>query len=95
YMAGFNRVYYGSRAPLFIGIHFEDWNGGIYMNTSGTAAGNRGSTPARSTDDLPDPEAPRRTSSLFRSRCPTSRSVRSFRPKNMAASACWNGLRPT
>jgi hypothetical protein len=31
YMNGFNRVYYGSRAPLFIGNHFEDWNGGIYM----------------------------------------------------------------
>ncbi|MFJ2903806.1 hypothetical protein [Streptomyces sp. NPDC087212] len=31
YMAGFDRVYYGSRAPLFIGNHFEDWNGGIYM----------------------------------------------------------------
>ncbi|WP_200309182.1 hypothetical protein [Streptomyces adelaidensis] len=32
YMAGFDRVYYGSRAPLFIGNHFEQWNGGIYMN---------------------------------------------------------------
>ncbi|MFF9216124.1 polysaccharide deacetylase family protein [Streptomyces viridosporus] len=31
YMNGFNRVYYGSRAPLFIGNHFEQWNGGIYM----------------------------------------------------------------
>ncbi|MFC7264408.1 hypothetical protein [Streptomyces lutosisoli] len=31
YMNGFDRVYYGSRAPLFIGNHFEDWNGGIYM----------------------------------------------------------------
>jgi hypothetical protein len=31
YMAGFNRVYYGSRAPLFIGNHFENWNGGLYM----------------------------------------------------------------
>ncbi|MEV7249503.1 hypothetical protein AB0N96_13430, partial [Streptomyces cyaneofuscatus] len=31
YTAGFNRVYYGSRAPLFIGNHFEEWNGGIYM----------------------------------------------------------------
>ncbi|WP_416971886.1 hypothetical protein [Streptomyces sp. 4F14] len=31
YMAGFNRVFYGSRAPMFIGNHFEDWNGGIYM----------------------------------------------------------------
>ena len=31
YLAGFNRVYYGSRAPLFIGNHFENWNGGIYM----------------------------------------------------------------
>ncbi|MFJ5558384.1 hypothetical protein ACIQCD_13465 [Streptomyces sp. NPDC093250] len=31
YMNGFNRVYYGSRAPLFIGNHFEEWNGGIYM----------------------------------------------------------------
>jgi len=31
YMAGFDRVYYGSRAPLFIGNHFEEWNGGIYM----------------------------------------------------------------
>ncbi|MET9123123.1 MULTISPECIES: hypothetical protein [unclassified Streptomyces] len=33
YMAGFDRVYYGSRAPLFIGNHFEDWNGGIYMKS--------------------------------------------------------------
>ncbi|WP_037669418.1 lipoprotein [Streptomyces griseus] len=33
YMAGFNRVYYGSRAPLFIGNHFENWNGGIYMKS--------------------------------------------------------------
>lgn len=32
YMAGFNRVYYGSRAPLLIGNHFEQWNGGIYMD---------------------------------------------------------------
>ena len=32
YMAGFHRAYYGNRAPLFIGNHFEDWNGGIYMN---------------------------------------------------------------
>ncbi|MEH0422915.1 hypothetical protein [Streptomyces sp. B21-083] len=31
YEAGFDRVYYGSRAPLFIGNHFEEWNGGIYM----------------------------------------------------------------
>ncbi|MFF7642892.1 hypothetical protein [Streptomyces canus] len=31
YLAGFNRVYYGSRAPLFIGNHFENWNDGIYM----------------------------------------------------------------
>ncbi|MEU0276135.1 hypothetical protein [Streptomyces sp. NPDC006307] len=31
YMNGFNRVYNGSRAPLFIGNHFEQWNGGIYM----------------------------------------------------------------
>ncbi|MEV5597199.1 hypothetical protein [Streptomyces sp. NPDC052496] len=31
YLNGFNRVYHGSRAPLFIGNHFEDWNGGIYM----------------------------------------------------------------
>lgn len=30
-MNGFNRVYNGSRAPMFIGNHFEDWNGGIYM----------------------------------------------------------------
>jgi hypothetical protein len=33
YMDGFDRVYYGSRAPLFIGNHFEDWNGGIYMKS--------------------------------------------------------------
>ncbi|MEV6395472.1 hypothetical protein AB0M39_11955 [Streptomyces sp. NPDC051907] len=32
YMNGFNRVYNGSRAPLFIGNHFEQWNGGIYMD---------------------------------------------------------------
>ncbi|WP_329366738.1 hypothetical protein OG896_18170 [Streptomyces sp. NBC_00669] len=31
YLEGFQRVYNGSRAPLFIGNHFEDWNGGIYM----------------------------------------------------------------
>ncbi|MCX5233086.1 hypothetical protein [Streptomyces sp. NBC_00233] len=31
YLDGFNRVYHGSRAPLLIGNHFENWNGGIYM----------------------------------------------------------------
>ncbi|MEU9077746.1 hypothetical protein [Kitasatospora sp. NPDC048538] len=31
YLSGFERVYNGSRAPLFIGNHFETWNGGIYM----------------------------------------------------------------
>jgi len=32
YMAGFDRAYTTNRAPLFIGNHFEDWNGGIYMD---------------------------------------------------------------
>ena len=31
YVAGFKRAYDGNRAPLIIGNHFEDWNGGIYM----------------------------------------------------------------
>jgi hypothetical protein len=31
YLAGFTRAYEGNRAPLVIGNHFEDWNGGIYM----------------------------------------------------------------
>ena len=31
YMAGFERAYTTNRAPYFIGNHFEDWNGGIYM----------------------------------------------------------------
>lgn len=31
YLNGFERVYNGSRAPLFVGNHFEDWNGKIYM----------------------------------------------------------------
>ncbi|MFF2327268.1 MULTISPECIES: hypothetical protein [unclassified Streptomyces] len=34
YIAGFERVFNGSRAPLFIGNHFEDWNGGIYMDAA-------------------------------------------------------------
>ncbi|MFE6498104.1 hypothetical protein [Streptomyces sp. NPDC057747] len=34
YVAGFDRVFHGSRAPLFIGNHFEDWNGGIYMDAA-------------------------------------------------------------
>ncbi|GAA5029949.1 polysaccharide deacetylase family protein [Streptomyces siamensis] len=32
YLAGFRRAYEGNRAPLFIGNHFERWNGGIYMD---------------------------------------------------------------
>ncbi|WP_405013190.1 hypothetical protein [Kitasatospora sp. NBC_01539] len=32
YMAGFERAYTTNRAPLFIGNHFEQWNGGIYMD---------------------------------------------------------------
>ncbi|MFJ4923691.1 hypothetical protein [Streptomyces sp. NPDC088725] len=32
YLNGFERVFHGSRAPLFIGNHFEAWNGGIYMD---------------------------------------------------------------
>jgi len=31
YMAGFNRAYTTNRAPMYIGNHFESWNGGIYM----------------------------------------------------------------
>ncbi|MER8160664.1 hypothetical protein [Streptomyces sp. NPDC094472] len=32
YIAGFKRAYETNRAPLFIGNHFEQWNGGIYMD---------------------------------------------------------------
>ncbi len=32
YIAGFRRAYETNRAPLFIGNHFEEWNGGIYMD---------------------------------------------------------------
>ncbi|MFJ3792069.1 hypothetical protein [Kitasatospora sp. NPDC090091] len=32
YLAGFDRAYNGNRAPFFIGNHFEQWNGGIYMD---------------------------------------------------------------
>ncbi|MFD7069889.1 hypothetical protein ACFV97_21960 [Streptomyces sp. NPDC059913] len=32
YLAGFNRAYTTNRAPFFIGNHFEEWNGGIYMD---------------------------------------------------------------
>lgn len=30
-LAAFDRAYDGNRAPLFIGNHFESWNGGTYM----------------------------------------------------------------
>ncbi|MBN0046605.1 hypothetical protein JS756_21355 [Streptomyces actuosus] len=32
YVGGFERAYRTNRAPLFIGNHFEQWNGGIYMD---------------------------------------------------------------
>ncbi|MCF3167790.1 hypothetical protein IPZ64_12795 [Streptomyces violaceoruber] len=32
YLAGFQRAYETSRAPFYIGNHFEEWNGGIYMD---------------------------------------------------------------
>ncbi|WP_406101693.1 hypothetical protein OG698_05165 [Streptomyces sp. NBC_01003] len=32
YLAGFKRAYETNRAPFFVGNHFEDWNGGIYMD---------------------------------------------------------------
>ncbi|MFF8642536.1 hypothetical protein [Streptomyces sp. NPDC015345] len=32
YIAGFKRAYESNRAPFFIGNHFEEWNGGIYMD---------------------------------------------------------------
>ena len=32
YIAGFRRAYETNRAPLHIGNHFEEWNGGIYMD---------------------------------------------------------------
>lgn len=31
-MAAFDRAYEGNRAPLIIGNHFNQWNGGIYMD---------------------------------------------------------------
>ncbi|MFF3751342.1 hypothetical protein ACFYYH_12890 [Streptomyces sp. NPDC002018] len=32
YLGGFRRAYETNRAPFFIGNHFEQWNGGIYMD---------------------------------------------------------------
>ncbi|MFD7612024.1 hypothetical protein [Streptomyces sp. NPDC059828] len=32
YVNGFKRAYESNRAPFFIGNHFEQWNGGIYMD---------------------------------------------------------------
>ncbi|ARZ69348.1 hypothetical protein SMD11_3729 [Streptomyces albireticuli] len=32
YIAGFDRAYETNRAPFFVGNHFEQWNGGIYMD---------------------------------------------------------------
>ncbi|MEW2066906.1 hypothetical protein [Streptomyces sp. NPDC007346] len=32
YLSGFERAYTTNRAPFFIGNHFEEWNGGIYMD---------------------------------------------------------------
>ncbi|MFF7152869.1 hypothetical protein OG796_19280 [Streptomyces jietaisiensis] len=32
YINGFKRAYESNRAPFFIGNHFEEWNGGIYMD---------------------------------------------------------------
>ncbi|MEU4653233.1 hypothetical protein AB0G32_04670 [Streptomyces sp. NPDC023723] len=32
YTAGFQRAYETNRAPFFIGNHFEEWNGGLYMD---------------------------------------------------------------
>ncbi|MBK3584522.1 hypothetical protein JHN49_12580, partial [Streptomyces sp. MBT57] len=32
HLAGFERAYTTNRAPFFIGNHFEEWNGGIYMD---------------------------------------------------------------
>jgi hypothetical protein len=39
YLAGFRRAYDSNRAPLFIGNHFERWNGGIYMDAVEDAIG--------------------------------------------------------
>ncbi|MFJ4585384.1 polysaccharide deacetylase family protein [Streptomyces echinatus] len=32
YIQGFQRAYESNRAPFFVGNHFEQWNGGIYMD---------------------------------------------------------------
>ncbi|MFI9081458.1 hypothetical protein ACIGW8_34195 [Streptomyces sioyaensis] len=32
YVGGFQRAYETNRAPFYIGNHFEEWNGGIYMD---------------------------------------------------------------
>src|SRR5918998_1337502 len=34
YLAGFERAYTTNRAPLFIGNHFEQWNGGTYIDAT-------------------------------------------------------------
>ncbi|MEO3978561.1 hypothetical protein [Streptomyces sp. CAU 1734] len=39
YVQGFRRAYESNRAPLFIGNHFEEWNGGIYMDAVENALG--------------------------------------------------------
>ncbi|WP_328900768.1 hypothetical protein OHR86_13235 [Streptomyces sp. NBC_00441] len=32
YLSGFKRAYETNRAPFYVGNHFEEWNGGIYMD---------------------------------------------------------------
>ncbi|MFF2844754.1 hypothetical protein ACFVT5_00280 [Streptomyces sp. NPDC058001] len=39
YLAGFRRAYETNRAPFFVGNHFEEWNGGIYMDAVEEALG--------------------------------------------------------
>ncbi len=37
FVDGFNRAYTTNRAPMFIGNHFENWNGGIYLKAVAAA----------------------------------------------------------
>ena len=74
YIAGFQRAYETNRAPFFIGNHFEQWNGGIYMDAVEEALKDIAGQEGRTARLLP---AVRATGSTSRTRRCSPSSVRS------------------
>lgn len=86
-LQGFRRAYKGNRAPLIIGNHFEDWNGGVYMDAVEDVM--KGSAPRRASAASPSGSWPTGSTRRTRASSPSCAPWRWVRSPPEAGALSW------